>query len=224
MKIILTSLSLLALAPLQAQNAHLLDLSQKTEIDSILKQYEEDKNLQFLALAPSVGYDPLDNSFNIGFNLSNLTNYIQTRRRNKIEISRLKVQLEEKAIRENEIKAREEENLKKAFLEFQLNFQSYLIDAMNIDIWYQLHQISQGKHTAGDITTEDFLRSKLQFSNQFKNLYNQLEKLKIQANALNTQISIPEYISILDFQSQKILQMGKNSGVLGAEPLTTIME
>lgn len=219
MKILLTSISLFALSHIQAQKSELLDISQKQEIDSILSEFKESKNLQFLALAPSVGYDPVNNNFNIGFNLSNLTNYIQTRRRNRIEISRLQVQLEEKAIRENEIRAREEEDLKRQFLDFQIRFQAFMIDHSNFQIWTHLHEIAVGKHKAGDITTEDFLRAKLQYSNQFKTQLIAIKNLILQAGALNDRLHIPEYQTILAELEKTHLQIGENSGVLGAEPL-----
>src|SRR5690606_17192358 len=115
---------------------------------------------------------------------------------------------------------REEEALKMAFLEFQLKFQALLIDNSNFQIWTHLHEIAAGKHKAGDITTEDFLRAKLQFSNQFKTQLIAIKNLILQAGALDDQLQIPEYQKILAELEKTLLQIGENSGVLGAEPLS----
>src|SRR5690606_16067107 len=104
----------------QAQNVDLIEPSKKAEIASILAEFDEQRKLQFLALAPNINYDADRNSFNIGFSLSNLTNFYQTRHRNRIEKARLKVQLEEKALRE-EIQAQaDQEKANINILEFRI--------------------------------------------------------------------------------------------------------
>ncbi len=205
----------------QAQNWHFGNPSKTTEIESILAQFDEDRKLQYLALAPNINYDALNNSFNIGISVSNLTNYFQTRHRNRIEKARLKVQLEEKAFREEIQAAADLEKANINILEFQAAFQEYIIQALNFDIYTQLYQIQQGKHQAGDITTEDFLRQKLSFTNQFQNLLMQAERLLIKTRSLQDPNLANSSTSILQFQKEKLLQTAKNFGVLGAEPLDT---
>ena len=79
-------------------NSKVLDLSNfnQTEvkkIDSIINFNQQKNSYKYLVLLPNLSYNPIDNSFGLGINLSNFSNYFQTKKRNEIESEKLKFQL-----------------------------------------------------------------------------------------------------------------------------------
>jgi hypothetical protein len=63
------------------------------KIDSVIKFNQQKENYKYLVLLPNISYDIVDNSFGVGVNLSNFSNYFQTKKRNEIEAEKLKFQL-----------------------------------------------------------------------------------------------------------------------------------
>lgn len=77
------------------------------KIDSLIS-FNSDKNkLQYLALLLSLNYNFLESNFSVGISISNLSNFYQNKQRNKIELERLKLQLNEK--KENDLLKLEKE-------------------------------------------------------------------------------------------------------------------
>jgi hypothetical protein len=94
LNIILFQYSLIAF---KKQNPLLsFEKNRNQKIDSLIN-FNTDKNkLQYLAVLPSINYNFLDNTFNLGISLSNLSTFYQNKQRNKVELERLKFQLTEK--------------------------------------------------------------------------------------------------------------------------------
>lgn len=145
--------------------------------DSIIETYDLKNKHKYLSLIPSVSYDALNNSVNVGLNLSNFSNYFQQRHRSKIEVARLKVQLEEKA-------QREVENLQNEIEDFRINF-LILENKINLfSIDFDLFKIQKGKYENAEITIEDFLIKKKSFLTAREQLKVDLIKLQNEASSI----------------------------------------
>lgn len=186
---------------------------EKAKNDSILAQFQEKDDLKILALLPSVGYDALNNSLTVGFNISQFSNYLQTRRRNKIELAKLENQLKENS------KIRIEKNFER-LEKYLSDFQEFKIHLSSLTLYENLFEIAQGKYKSGEITTEQFLKEKLILSNQYLGFYSQISKLAIEANTLDQIFYQNTFFIEVETLKQNLLQRGKNFGVLGAEPLS----
>lgn len=153
-------------------------LFKKTElkkIDSVLEIYKTKDKYKYLNLLPSVNYDLLNNSFNVGFSLNGLSNYYQNKRRNKIELKKLETTL--KANLSEEIQRKKEKT--EAF-KIELEILKNEINLFKID--FDLFQISKGKYKANEITTEEFLKLKKAYfskKNSLKTKYLR-QKIKLQ--------------------------------------------
>ena len=100
-----------------------IEKSKSQKIDSLIN-FNADKNkLQYLALLPSLNYNFLESNFSVGISISNLSNYYQNKQRNKIELERLKFQLEEK----------KENDLFKLEKEYELILDTYDILKLELD-------------------------------------------------------------------------------------------
>lgn len=189
-----------------------LEEIEKVKNDSILIQFQEKDNLKILSLLPSVSYDALNSSINVGFNISQYSNYLQTQRRNKIELAKL----------ENQLKEKSRENIEKAYLrldKYLSDLQEFSINLMSLSIYDQLFEISQGKHKNKEITTEQFLREKLQLSSKYLGFYSQVSTLEREAKELDKLFNTNTFFLEVSNAKQNLLQRGKNFGVLGAAPL-----
>jgi hypothetical protein len=197
---------------------HAQNIAEKEQIknDSILAQFQEKDNLKILSLLPSVSYDALNSSINVGFNISQYSNYLQTQRRNKIELAKL----------ENQLKEKSRENVEKAYLrldKYLSDLQEFSINLMSLSINDQLFEISQGKHKNKEITTEQFLKEKLQLSSRYLGFYSQVSTLEREAKELDKLFDTNTFFIELSNAKQNLLQRGKKLGVLGAEPLSVML-
>lgn len=193
---------------------HAQNIAEKEQIknDSILAQFQEKNNLKILSLLPSVSYDALNSSINVGFNISQYSNYLQTQRRNKIELAKL----------ENQLKEKSRENVEKAYLrldKYLSDLQEFSINLMSLSINDQLFEISQGKHKNKEITTEQFLKEKLQLSSRYLGFYSQVSTLEREAKELDKLFNTNTFFIQVSRAKQNLLQRGENFGVLGAAPL-----
>lgn len=187
------------------------------EIDSILNIYQENENLKFLSFLPSINYDALNNSFNVGISISNISTFIQNRKRNKIELARLEADLNNQADQDFQ-------KIEFEIMNFRQDLNEFLFELRNLEIYGQLFEIQIGKHKAGEITTEDFLKEKLDFTQKLNSYLNKIERLKIVATKINLKIDFKVYTEILDFAKEKLLQREKNFGLLRAAPLSVFRE
>jgi hypothetical protein len=189
---------------------------EKAKNDSILFQFQEKDDLKYLALLPTVGYDALNNSFTIGINISQFSNYLQTRRRNRIEIAQLETLLNTRSLEKIEkINAREEKYL--------IDYQQFKLHLISLQIQEQLFEISIGKYKSNEISTEQFLSSKLSFTNTVFGYLNQISRLIIEARILDSLLNQSFYHDIAQQAKENLLQRGKKLGVLGAEPLSVML-
>jgi hypothetical protein len=147
----------------QNKNAVLSEVEKyKTQkIDSLIG-FNTDKNkLEYLAVLPSINYNFLDNTFNVGVSLSNLANFYQNKQRNKIELERLKFQLTEK--KENDLFELEKE--------YELIRDTYEILKLELDnttLTTEIFNLKKAQYENNKITLEEWLN--VQKNNQDRNL------------------------------------------------------
>ena len=182
------------------------------KIETIVNQYKDKKSLNWLSLAPSLNYDFATQNFNVGLSLSNFIRYKQTKKRNSIELERLRNQLVERKERELEKLALNIEALKGSI-------QNLKNKASLFDLEVNLFQITKGKYQNKEITTEEFLQAKISLSQKYISLQSSIFSTLLKAEKLESDIEILELKnSIVEIQVQHT-QLGKNFGILRAEPL-----
>jgi len=159
---------------------------EQQKIDSTLLLYQEKDKYKFLNLLPSVNYDALNNSFNVGFSLTGLANYYQQKRRNQIELAKLENSLSERL--ENKI---EKLDLENAAIKAAIN--SLENEALVFEIDVQLYEISRGKYKNAEITTEDFLKLKKVYLTRKNSLKNKLSKLLLKAKKIELKTKMISY-------------------------------
>lgn len=184
-----------------------LEEIEKAKNDSILIQFQEKDDLKYLALLPTVGYDALNSSFTIGFNISQFSNYLQTRRRNRIEIAQLETLLNSRSLeRIEKIAAREEKYL--------IDYQQFELLLISLQIQEQLFEISQGKYKSNEISTEQFLSSKLAFTNNIFGYINQISRLIIEAQILDNLLNQSFYTKTAQEAKEELIKRAKKFEIL----------
>jgi hypothetical protein len=127
-----------------------VEKNQSQKIDSLIS-FNSDKNkLQYLALLPSVNYNFLENNFNVGISISNLSNFYQNKQRNKIELERLKLQLTEK----------KDNDLFELETEYELILDTYEILRLELDnttLTKEIFNLKKAQYENNKITLEDWL-------------------------------------------------------------------
>ena len=151
---------------------------QLNKIDSTLKLYKDKNKYKYLNLLPHVNYNLSNNSFNVGFSLTGLSNYYQQKQRNKIQLAQLEVRLKEKL--DNDL---EKLNLKIEAFNIDYITLKNSINLFKID--FDLFEISKGKYANNEITTEDFLKFKQTFLYKKNNLKKNLLKLQLKAKTIS---------------------------------------
>lgn len=120
------------------------------KIDSLIS-FNSDKNkLQYLALLPSLNYNFLESNFSVGISISNLSNFYQNKQRNKIELERLKLQLNEK----------KDNDLFKLETEYELILDTYEIlnlELENTTLTTEIFNLKKAQYENNKITLEDWL-------------------------------------------------------------------
>lgn len=158
------------IAPLNCQTYH---EKEQLKIDSIVKVYQQKDKLKYLNLLPNVSYDLLNNSVNVGFSFATFSNYLQQKRRNKIQVEQLKARLN------NSLDSKIERlEIKKEVFNISLNEFKNKLDLFEIN--NDLYKIESGKYKNSEITTEVFLISKKNFLQSLNNLKSSFYKLKLQ--------------------------------------------
>ncbi len=160
---------------------YLYEEAQDQKIDSLIYFNTETNKFQYLALLPSINYNFLDKTFNVGISVSNLSSFYQNKQRNKIELEKLKFQLIEK--KENDILALERE--------YELLIDSYDILKLELE--------------NSSLTNEIFLLKKAQYENNKINLEEWLNVQKIyQARKLTIIVKSKSLISKMKYFQTKI--------------------
>lgn len=129
------------------------------KIDSLIS-FNSDKNkLQYLALLPSLNYNFLESNFSIGISISNLSNFYQNKQRNKIELERLKLQLNEK----------KENDLFKLETEYELIQDTYEILSLELDnttLTKEIFNLKKAQYENNKITLEEWLNVQKNFQDR----------------------------------------------------------
>lgn len=150
LNILVLQCSIITLAQNRDSLLSVVEKNKDQKIDSLIG-FNADKNkLQYLAILPSVNYNFLDNTFNLGISLSNLSTFYQNRQRNKIELDKLKFQLIEK--KENELLALEKE--------YELLIDSYDIlklELSNSSLTNEIFHLKKAQYENNKINLEDWL-------------------------------------------------------------------
>jgi hypothetical protein len=147
----------------QNKNAVLSEVEKykNQKIDSLIS-FNSDKNkLEYLAVLPTVNYNFLDNTFNVGVSLSNLANFYQNKQRNKIELERLKFQLTEK--KENDLF-----ELEKEYELIQDTYEVLKLELDNTTLTTEIFNLKKAQYENNKITLEDWLN--VQKNNHDRNL------------------------------------------------------
>jgi hypothetical protein len=180
-------------------------------IDSVILSYKNVQPKPVLSLLPNINYDALNNSFSVGISVSNIASFFQRRNRNNIEIAQLEAQLKEK------LEAKIEQiELKILALNNEISKQDLVLEAFKIEV--QLFEIQKGKKEAGEITSEDFLKSKLSFASKFISTLQNLQNVRLQAIELNQLLQTNTFTNEIDLKIKMHTQLGKNFGFLGQSP------
>lgn len=163
--VLVWSLCFLAINDVACQNSKAflgtIENHKKKEIDSLL-YFSKDKNkLEYLAVLPSINYNFFENSFNVGISISNLSNFYQTKQRNKIELERLKFQLNEKKERDIAVLESEYYLLKDAFDILKLELE-------NTTLAIEIFNLKKAQYDNNKITLEEWLN--VQKNNQDRKL------------------------------------------------------
>jgi hypothetical protein len=147
----------------QNKNAVLSEVEKykNKKIDSLIG-FNTDKNkLEYLAVLPTVNYNFLDNTFNVGVSLSNLANFYQNKQRNKIELERLKFQLTEK--KENDLL-----ELEKEYELIRDTYEVLKLELDNTTLTIEIFNLKKAQYENNKITLEEWLN--VQKNNQDRNL------------------------------------------------------
>lgn len=140
---------------------NVIDTYKKKEIDSLLF-FNKDKNkLEYLALLPSINYNFFENSFNVGVSISNLAGFYQTKQRNKIELERLKFQLNEK-------KEKDISELEKEYDLLKDTFDLLKLELENTTLAIEIFNLKKAQYDNNKITLEEWLN--VQKNNQDRKL------------------------------------------------------
>lgn len=138
-----------------------VEKEKKNQIDSLLLFNVEKHKLEYLAVLPSINYNFFENSFNVGISLSNLAGFYQTKHRNKIEIERLKLQMNQQLQTDLQIIEKE----------YELIRDTYEILRMELDnttLSSEIFNLKKAQYENNKITLEDWLT--IQKNNQDQNL------------------------------------------------------
>ena len=165
------------------------------KIDSIIKFNSQKDNLKYLVLLPNINYDIVDNSFGIGINLSNFSNYFQTKKRNEIEAEKLKFQLidaQNKAL----------ENLSNEYELILNTFEILRLELENTTLATEIFNLKKSQYENNKITLEmwlnvqnDYQKNNLLLFAKRKNLITKMKQfeVKIKSSCFRQEL---EYLSI----------------------------
>lgn len=164
--------------------------------DSIIVSLQDSKRLQFLTLTPSVSYN-FETGVSVGFSLSNFTNYIQQKRRNKIETAKLKIQMDENL--NQELNSAEEERLRI----FNLR-EEVFVDVSVLEHRKELHEIAYLSHVNKELTYSDYTIRRIAYIEKHA-----MTVMKIRALELLT-LKYKNKYNVELFNVQELIETAKN--------------
>ncbi len=179
LNILLVQFSTSTLAQATIHPLSTLEKKQDQKIDSLISFNTEKNKLQYLAVLPSVNYNLLDNTFNLGVSFSNLSTFYQNRHRNKIELQKLKFQLIE----------RKEKNISALEKEHEILIDSYdvfKLDSENFSLTKEIFYLKKAQYENNKIDLETWLNvqknyqdKKLSILVKSKNLISKMRQFEI---------------------------------------------
>lgn len=165
------------------------------KIDSVANFNKQKDNYKYLVLLPNINYNIVDNTFGIGVNLSNFSNYFQTKKRNEIEAEKLKFQL---------IDAQNKtlENLSNEYELILNTFEILSLELENTTLAKEIFNLKKSQYENNKITLEmwlnvqnDYQKINLLLFAQRKNLITKMKQfeVKIKSSCFRQEL---EYLSI----------------------------
>jgi hypothetical protein len=160
------------------------------KIDSILIRQSSKGNLKYLAALPNIGYDIERSSLNVGISFSNILGYYQTKKRNEIELEKLRFQLIDS--QKNTL-----DNLTNEYEIIINTFEILKIEYDNSKITNEIFSLKKKQYDNNKITLEewlnvqnDHLKNKLQFFAKSKNLIAKIKyfQAKIKTTCLTKEL------------------------------------
>jgi predicted O-linked N-acetylglucosamine transferase (SPINDLY family) len=180
-----------------SQNDSIFEKFTKIEtqrIDSVVYRQTEKGNLKYLAALPNIGYNMETNSLNVGISFSNILGYYQTKKRNEIELEKLRFQLIDSQKNILDKLANEYEIITNTFEVLKVEFD-------NSKITDEIFNLKKKQYDNNKITLEmwlnvqnDHLKNKLQLFARNKNLITKIKyfQAKIKSSCLEKEL---EYLS-----------------------------
>ena len=183
LNILLFQFSTYSLAQSPISPLYTIEKNQDQRIDSLINFNTEKNKLQYLAVLPSVNYNFLENTFNLGISFSNLSTFYQNRHRNKIELQKLKFQLIER--KERNISALEKEHeslidsydiLKLESENFSLTKEIFLLkkaqyenNKIDLEAWLNVQKNYQDKKLSILVKSKNLISKMRQFEIKIEN-------------------------------------------------------
>ncbi|SEC96358.1 hypothetical protein SAMN05192540_4002 [Maribacter dokdonensis] len=158
--------------PTYSQSLEEYSIKESNKIDSTLLSLKTSKNLQYLSLAPSISYSKVT-GVNVGVNLGSFVSFAQTKKRNKIEASKLENQLKERL--ESRINIAEEKEI--AILD---EYEILVLELDILDSKKELFLLDSLKYDNQEITFSEFTESKIAYKIDWKTAYTKIKKLSLQ--------------------------------------------
>ena len=139
----------------------------KLENSNLIELTRDKKNWKWLSLAPSVtvssSWDPFTRVYkpmlNFGFSLHNISNYLLTSSRNRIEREKLTIQLQEKL--SNELGA-----INAELLDIQRDSIALIFEEKNIILLEQLYTIKSTQYAKNQINLEEKINNEINLNNR----------------------------------------------------------
>ena len=124
-------------------------------------------------MLPSVSYSQ-NSGLNIGFSLSNISNFAQQKRRNEIELQRYHLQLEQARIADSVRTA-------DAHAKIDADLDLLLADIDVLDIYEKLALIYSGQYDNAEISTEEYLKNQISIQRARSSVLRKLKLLHLRA-------------------------------------------
>ena len=141
--------------------------SKNLQNQNLIELTKDKKNWKWLSLAPNLSvsssWDPFTRVYkpmvNFGFSLHNISNYLQTNARNRIEREKLAIQLQEKL--SNELGA-----INAELLDIQRDSIALIFEEKNIVLLEQLYTIKSTQYAINQINLEEKINNEINLNNK----------------------------------------------------------
>ncbi|MEO9513229.1 MAG: TolC family protein [Flavobacteriaceae bacterium] len=154
------------------------------EIDTLLNSTKNKNSFAWLNLLPSINYDLDQNSFNVSISLNTFAQYAQQKKRNEIEILRLKESLESSL--NNKLLSIENQ-----YLNIKLDLSSLQYDLQNFEINNQLYHLKKAQYHNNKINLESWLKFQQDYLKSIAILDKKINALDIRIQNLQKKINTP---------------------------------